>query len=65
LDAASPILAEPIADTRRAHLEGICDRQCGLLLQRINPAIPKLRFVIERIQHRWGVALTDAAVDAD
>jgi hypothetical protein len=28
-------------------------------------AVPKLMFVIERIQNGWCVALADAAVDAD
>jgi hypothetical protein len=54
-----------IADTGRAHLERICDRQRSLLLERIDPAVPELRLVIERIQHGWGVALADAAMDAD
>jgi hypothetical protein len=54
-----------IADTGRAHLEGVRDWQCSLLLERIDPPIPKLRFVIERIQNGWGVAFTDAALDAD
>src|ERR1700758_1468616 len=40
-----------IADTGRAHLKRICDRQRSLLLERIDPAVPELRLVIERIQH--------------
>jgi hypothetical protein len=54
-----------IPDTDRAHLEGVRDRQRRLLFERIDPAIPELRFVLERIQNGWRVALTDAAVDAD
>ena len=54
-----------VADACRAHLEGIRDRQRRLLLQRIDPAVPKLMFVIERIQNGWGVALADTAMDAD
>jgi len=54
-----------IADAGRAHLERIRDRQCRLLLQRIDPAVPKLRLVIKRIQQGGRVALADAAVDAD
>ncbi len=54
-----------VADACRPHLEGIRDRQRRLLLQRIDPAVPKLMFVIERIQNGWGVALADTAMDAD
>jgi hypothetical protein len=35
------------------------------LLERIDPAVPKLRLIIERVQNGWRVALTDTAVDAD
>src|SRR5437588_7711979 len=52
-----------IADTRRAHLERVRDRQRRLLLERIDSAVPKLRLVIERVQDGWRVALTDTAVD--
>ena len=54
-----------IVDTGRAHLEGVRDRQRRLLLERIDPAVPKLRLIIERVQDGWRVALTDTAVDAD
>src|SRR6266403_1391041 len=54
-----------IPDAGRAHLERVSDRQYRLLLQRTDPTVPKLMFVIEGIQNGWGVALTDAAVDAD
>src|SRR5712671_7155772 len=53
-----------IANTGRAHLKGISDRQRRLLLERIDPAVPELRLVVERIQNGWRVALTDAAGDA-
>src|SRR5207302_5012223 len=56
---------DSIADTGRAHLEGIRDRQRRLLLERTDSAIPKLRLIIERVQDGWRVALTDKAVDAD
>jgi hypothetical protein len=58
-------LGHSIADTGRAHLEGIRDRQCRLLLQRIDPAVPKLRLVIERVQNSRRIALTGASGDAD
>jgi hypothetical protein len=35
------------------------------LLERIDPAVPELRLVIERVQDGWRVALTDTSVDAD
>src|SRR5258707_14774397 len=54
-----------VSDACRAHLEGIGYRQRHLLLQRIDPAVPKLTFVIEGVQDGWGVALADAAMDAD
>ena len=54
-----------VAEACRAHLEGIRDRQRRLLLERSDPAVPKLMFVIEGVQNGWGVALADAAVDAD
>src|SRR6266403_522222 len=54
-----------IPDTDRAHLEGVRDRQRRLLFERIDPAVPELRLVVERIQNGWRVALTNAAVDAD
>ena len=57
-------LGHSIPDTGRAHLERIRDRQCRLLLERIHPAVPELRLVVECVQNGWGVALTDAAVDA-
>ena len=58
-------LGHSIANTGRAHLEGIRDRQCRLLLKCIDPTVPKLSLVIEGVQNRWSVALTDAALDAD
>jgi len=36
-----------------------------LLLQRIDPAVPKLRLVIERVQNSRRIALTGASGDAD
>ena len=54
-----------VAEACRAHLEGIRDRQRRLLLQRIDPAVPKLMFVVEGVQNGWGVALANTAVDAD
>src|SRR5882724_7874064 len=54
-----------IADTGRAHLERVRDRQRRLLLERIDSAVPKLRLIIERVQDGWRIALTDTAVDAD
>src|ERR1700754_1604264 len=54
-----------IGDTGRAHLEGVRDRERGLLLERMDPAVPKLRSVIERVQDGWCVSLTDTTVDAD
>jgi len=48
-----------------AHLNGIDNRECRLFLERINPAAPKLRLVIEGVQNSWGIALANAAFDAD
>ena len=48
-----------------AHLERIGDRQRRLLFQRIDPAVPKLSLVVERVQNSWRVALTGASGDAD
>src|SRR5258708_12794841 len=53
-----------IADTGRAHLEGVRDRQRRLLLERIDSAVPKLRLIIERVQDGRRLALTDKAVHA-
>jgi hypothetical protein len=41
------------------------DRQCRLLLDRLHPAVPALRLVVEGIQNGRRIALTDAAVDTD
>src|SRR6266496_2400338 len=47
------------------HLNGIDNRERRLLLERVHPAVPELRLIIERIQNGWGVALADAAFDTD
>ena len=48
-----------------AHFNGIDNRQRGLLLERVDPAVPELSLVIERIQDSRCIALADAAFDAD
>src|SRR4029450_3030031 len=48
-----------IANTGRAHLERVRDRQRRLLLERIDSAVPKLRLIVERVQDGWRVALTN------
>ena len=48
-----------------AHLNGIDNRQRRLLLQRVHPAVPELRFIVEGVQNGRCVALADAALDAD
>jgi hypothetical protein len=53
-----------IPDACCAHLERIRDWQRRLLFQCIDPAVPKLTFVIEGVQNGWGVALADTAMDA-
>src|SRR4029077_13376574 len=53
-----------ITDGCRTHFEGIRDRQCRLLLERGDPPVPKLVFVIEGIQNGWGVALAVPSVKA-
>ena len=47
------------------HFNRIDDRQCRLLLERIYPAVPELRLVVESVQNGRGVALADAALDPD
>src|SRR6266403_5135413 len=51
-----------IPDAGRAHLERVSDRQCRLLLQRSDPAVPKLMFVIEGIQNGWGGVIRRDAI---
>src|SRR5271166_3525214 len=58
-------LGNSIADACGAHLDGIGDWERCLLLERIDSAVPELRLVVKRIQNGRGVALTEAAVDAD
>src|SRR6266851_643171 len=48
-----------------AHFKRIDDWQRCLLLQRLHPAIPELRLVVEGIQNSRRVALPDAALNAD
>ena len=48
-----------------AHLNGIDNWQRGLLLERVHPAVPELRLIIEGVQNGRCVALADAAFDAD
>src|SRR5215467_778879 len=43
-------LRHSVRNTGRAHLEGVGDRQRRLLLEGIDPAVPKLMFVIEGVQ---------------
>src|SRR5947209_6609829 len=47
------------------HFNWINNRQLRLLLERLRPAVPELRFVVEGVQDRRRVALADAAFDAD
>ena len=47
------------------HFNGIDNRQRGLLLERVHPAVPELRLIIESIQDGRGIALADAALDTD
>ena len=58
-------LRQSVRDTGRAHLEGVGDRHCRLLLEGIDPAVPELMFVVERIQNGRRVTLTDAARNAN
>jgi len=51
-------------EARLAHLDGIDDRKCRLLLQRRSAAVPELRRVVERVQNRGRIALAPAAPDA-
>src|SRR6266566_4575518 len=48
-----------------AHLNGIDNRERRLLLERVHPAVPELRLIIEGIQNGRGIALANSAVDAD
>jgi hypothetical protein len=48
-----------------AHFKRIDDRQRCLLLERVYPAIPELRLVVEGIQNGRCVAFANAAFDAD
>src|SRR5206468_10392113 len=52
-------------EARLAHLDGVDDRQRRLLLERLHPAVPELRLVVEGVQNGRGVALADTAVDPD
>jgi hypothetical protein len=47
------------------YFDRIDDRQRRLLLERIYPAVPELRLVVESVQNGRGVALADAALDPD
>jgi hypothetical protein len=58
-------VGDGVANAGGAHLERIGDRQRRLLFQRIDPAVPKLRLVIERVQNSRRIALTGASGDAD
>jgi hypothetical protein len=54
--------------TRNAGLtrfDRIDNRQRRLLLERYDPAVPELGLVVEGVQNGRGVALADAAFDAD
>src|SRR5216683_1805846 len=48
-----------------SHLNRIDDRQGRLLLERLHPAVPELRLVVESVQNGRRVALADAAFDTD
>jgi len=43
-------------EARLAHLDGIDDRKCRLLLERRSPAVPELRRVVERIENGGRIA---------
>src|SRR5947208_3683656 len=47
------------------HLNGVDNRECRLLLERVHPTVPELSLVIESVQNGWGIALADAAFDAE
>lgn len=52
-------------DVWLTHLARIDNRQSSLLVQTICTSVPKLCFVIERVQDGRGVALTDASMDSN
>ena len=47
------------------HLDRIDDRQRRLLLERLRPAVPELRFVVQGVQNGRGVTLAAAPADAN
>ena len=47
------------------HLMCIDNRQRRLLLERVHPAVPELRLIVEGVQNGRGIALADAAFDTD
>jgi len=47
------------------HLKGIDNRVRRLLLERVHPAVPELRLIVEGIQNGRCIALADAAFDTD
>ena len=48
-----------------AHLDRVGDRQLGLIFEVARAAVPELRVVVERVQHRRRVAVADLLLDAD
>ncbi len=49
----------------RAHFHRIDDRESRLLLERLHPAIPELRLVVQGVQNGRCVTLAGAPLDAD
>jgi len=47
------------------HLNGIDNRERRLLLERVHPAVPELRLIVESIQNGRCIALADAAFNSD
>src|SRR6266576_1332010 len=47
------------------HLNGVDNRECSLFLERVHPTVPELSLIIESVQNGWGIALADAAFDAE
>ena len=47
------------------HLNGVDNRECRLFLERVHPTVPELSLIIESVQNGWGIALADAAFDAE
>lgn len=48
-----------------AHLNAVDNRQRRLFLERVDPAVPELRLIIEGVQDGRRIALADAAFDTD